>query len=155
MTYPAAKTLNRTGGQSSFFLAKEKHTVSAQSQRITIRNSRPAAVSALRVLDHVPVSTDARIKVNVIAPKGLDSTISTVVPTSPTVETTDEGKGKGKEKERSWAALQKGVRARWAPLDAGGEGTVEWSCEIEPSEEIELELSWEVSAPVGQSWENL
>ncbi|KAB5587315.1 Mucoidy inhibitor A [Ceratobasidium theobromae] len=106
VTYPTAKTLNRTGGQSSFFLAKEKHTVSAQSQRITIRNSRHAAVSALRVLDHVPVSTDARIKVNVIAPKGLDST-SMVVPTSPTVETTDEGKGKGKEKERPWAALQK------------------------------------------------
>lgn len=47
------------------------------------------------------------------------------------------------------------MRARWAPLAVGGDGTVEWSCDIGPSEEVELELSWEVSAPVGQRWENV
>jgi hypothetical protein len=37
----------------------------------------------------------------------------------------------------------------------GGEGTVEWRCEIGASEEIELELAWEVSAPVGQNWKTM
>jgi hypothetical protein len=146
VTYPAAKTLNRTATQSNFLLlAKEKQTVSAQSQRITIRNSRLSSVSALRVWDHVPVSTDARIKVHVIAPSVLDS------PSSSGNENVDEGKGK----EQPWINVQKGVQARWAPLDVGGEGTVEWRCEIGPLEETELELAWEVVAPAGQRWKNL
>ncbi|CAE6502255.1 unnamed protein product [Rhizoctonia solani] len=148
VTYPAAKTLNRTAAQSGFsFMAKEKQTVSAQSQRITIRNTRPASVS-VRVLDHVPVSTDARLKVNILSPSGLDTAVA---PVSPSSEGTDEGK----RKEQPWKDLQKGIKARWAPLEAGGEGTVEWSCDIAPSDETELELSWEVSAPAGQRWEDL
>ncbi|KAB5590195.1 Protein F37C4,5 [Ceratobasidium theobromae] len=130
VTYPAVKTFNRTAGQSNFaFLSKEKQSVSAQSQHITIRNSRPAPVSALRVLNHVPVSTDARIKVHIMA---------------------QGGAGLDNDLGRTF----KWVRARWAPLAVGGDGTVEWSCDIGPSEEVELELSWEVSTPVGQRWEN-
>ncbi|KAG8729594.1 hypothetical protein FRC11_008416 [Ceratobasidium sp. 423] len=148
VTYPAAKTLNRTAAQSGFaFMSKEKHSVSAQSQRITIRNTRPASAT-VRVLDHLPVSTDARIKVNVLSPSGLDTAAA---PTSPSSEGVDEGK----RKENPWKDLQKGLKARWAPLEAGGEGTVEWSCDIAPSDEAELELSWEVSAPAGQRWEDL
>ncbi|KAB5592339.1 Protein F37C4,5 [Ceratobasidium theobromae] len=149
VTYPTAKTLNRTTTLSSFaFMSKERQSVSAQSQRIIIRNSRPASVSTLRVLDHVPVSTDSRIKVTVIAPGGLDAGVT---PPLPAGENADKGKGK----ERPWVNAQKGVQARWAPLDTGGEGTVEWKCEIPPTEEIELELSWEVWAPVSQPWQNL
>ncbi|KAL5633009.1 hypothetical protein ACGC1H_003487 [Rhizoctonia solani] len=148
VTYPAARTLNRTAAQSGFsFMAKEKQAVSAQSQRITIRNSRPASVS-VRVLDHIPVSTDARIKVNVLSPGGLDLAIA---PTSPS----SEGAEENKRKEQPWKDQRKGIRARWAPLEVGGEGTVEWSCNIAPSDETELELSWEVSAPAGQRWEDL
>ncbi|CAE6431948.1 unnamed protein product [Rhizoctonia solani] len=148
VTYPAARTLNRTAAQSGFsFMAKEKQSVSAQSQRITIRNTRPASVS-VRVLDHVPVSTDTRIKVNVLSPSGLDTAVA---PMSPSSEGTEEGK----RKEQPWKDVQKGIRARWAPLEAGGEGTVEWGCHIAASDETELELSWEVSAPTGQRWEDL
>ncbi|KAB5591411.1 hypothetical protein CTheo_5165 [Ceratobasidium theobromae] len=143
ITYPSAKTLNRQTAQSSFsLLSKEKQTVSAQSQRIIIRNSRLASVSALRVLDHVPVSTDARIKVNMIAPTGLDAVAA-------------PGSSEDEVKEQPWVNVRKGVRARWAPLAAGGEGTVEWRCEVAPTEAIELELAWEVSAPLGQQWQNL
>lgn len=111
VTYPAAKTFNRTAGQSNFaFLSKEKQSVSAQSQHITIRNSRPAPVSALRVLDHVPVSTDARIKVHVITPKGLDSTLADA-PTLPITETTDNGPRRSRTRQRSWADVQVGEGA--------------------------------------------
>ncbi|CAE6450532.1 hypothetical protein ACGC1H_003469 [Rhizoctonia solani] len=143
VTYPTAKTLNRKTAQSGFlFMAKEEQSVSAQSQRITIRNTRPASVS-VRVLDHVPVSTDAGLKVNVLSPNGLQAAASN--------ESTDESK----RKENPWTEIQKGVKARWASLEAGGEGTVEWSCDIGPSDEAELELSWEVSAPGGQKWQKL
>ncbi|CUA69214.1 Protein F37C4,5 [Caenorhabditis elegans] [Rhizoctonia solani] len=148
VTYPPAKTLNRTATQSGFsFMTKEKQSVSAQSQRITIRNTRLASVS-VRVLDHVPVTTDARIKVNVLSPNGLDTAVA---PTSSSSEGADEGK----RKEQPWKDVHKGVKARWAGLEAGGEGTVEWSCDIAPSEETELELSWEVYAPSEQRWEDV
>ncbi|CUA72740.1 hypothetical protein RSOLAG22IIIB_10279 [Rhizoctonia solani] len=149
VTYPSAKTLNRTMTQSGFsLLARERQSVSAQSQRITIRNSRLTTVSDLRVVDHLPVSTDARLKVNVIAPGGLDAQQAPGSPTGPELE------GKN-DKERLWTNVRKGVKARWAPLDVGGEGTVEWKCEIGPSEEIELELAWEVLAPAGQEWQKV
>jgi hypothetical protein len=144
------RTLNRTTNQSGFsFLGKDsKQSVAAHSQRITIRNSRPAAVTALRVLDHVPVSTDASIKVSVLSPDGLGPLEGA---TSPRNENSDENK----HKDRAWTNVKKGVRARWANLDVGGEGVVEWVCEIQPNEEDQLELSWEVSAPAGQRWETL
>ncbi|KAF8605079.1 hypothetical protein BDV93DRAFT_537562 [Ceratobasidium sp. AG-I] len=136
VSYPPVRTLKRTTTQSGFaFLAKDtRQSVAVHSQRITVRNARPSSVSALRVLDHVPVSTDSRLKVTVLSPNGL---------------------GPGKNKERPWVNVQKGVKGRWAALDVGGEGTIEWMCEIAPTEEVELELSWEVSAPVGEKWENV
>ncbi|KAH7322087.1 hypothetical protein B0J17DRAFT_582910 [Rhizoctonia solani] len=150
VTFPSAKTLNRTVAQSGFsFLAREKQAISAHSQRITIRNSRLTSVSDLRVVDHLPVSTDARLKVNVIAPKGLDVQQAPGSPTSPDTES------KSKDKNLPWTSVQKGVKAHWAPLDVGGEGTVEWRCEIGPSEKVELEIAWEVWAPAGQPWKNV
>jgi len=147
VTYPSARTLNRTTNQSGFsFLGKDsKQSVAAHSQRITVRNSRPAAVTELRILDHVPVSTDASIKVNVLSPNGLGPLEGVA---SPGNEDPDESK----RKDRAWTNVKKGVKARWANLDVGGDGAVEWVCEIQPNEEAELELSWEVSAPVGKKW---
>ncbi|CAE6486151.1 unnamed protein product [Rhizoctonia solani] len=148
VTYPSAKTLNRTATQSGFsFIAREKQSIAAQFQRITIRNSRLTSVSDLRVIDHLPVSTDAGLKVNVITPSGLDVYQTPGSTTNPDLE--------GKSKEMPWTSVRKGVKARWAPLDVGGEGTVEWRCEIGPSEEVELEIAWEVSAPVGRQWQNI
>ena len=113
-----------------------------------MRNSRPSSVSALRVLDHVPVSTDSRLKVNVLLPNGL-SPVEGFVPSGQGSPAQD------KEKERPWVNVKSGVKARWAPPDMGGDGAVEWMCEIAPTEEVELELSWEVSAPVGERWETV
>ncbi|CUA68737.1 putative transcriptional regulatory protein C1683,13c [Schizosaccharomyces pombe 972h-] [Rhizoctonia solani] len=110
VTYPAAKTLNRKTAQSGFlFMAKEEQLVSAQSQRITIRNTCLASIT-VRVLDHVPVSTDAGLKVNLLSPNGLEATASS-----------NENTTEGKQKENPWKDVQKGVKARWAPLEAGGE----------------------------------
>ncbi|KAG8783182.1 hypothetical protein FRC12_020015 [Ceratobasidium sp. 428] len=150
VTYPSARTLNRTITQSNFsFLAKDnKQSIAAHSQRITIRNSRSAVVPALRVFDHIPVSTDARIKVNVLSPGGLGPVVHAG-------SSGNENLDENKNKDRVWTNAQKGVKARWANLDVGGEGTVEWECELQPNEEIELELAWEVNAPAGEKWETI
>ncbi|CAE6417179.1 unnamed protein product [Rhizoctonia solani] len=146
VTYPPAKVLNRTSQSGFAFMSKEKQSVSTHSQRIIIRNSRTSPVSALRVLDHIPVSTDAQIVVKVVSPRGLESPIVGTSPTS--LES-------GSTQEKPWNEVQKGVKARWATSDIGGEGAVEWSCDIAPSNEIELELAWEVSAPASQPWRNV
>ncbi|KAG8707787.1 hypothetical protein FRC09_001619 [Ceratobasidium sp. 395] len=145
VTYPLVRTLNRATNHSSLFANKDsKQSVTAHSQRITVRNSRPSTVSSLRVLDHVPVSTDSKIKVEVLSPSGL----------GPVVEGGEASDG-SRKKGRAWTNVQRGVKARWANLDVGGEGMVEWECEIQPNEELELELSWEVSAPTGQRWQTM
>lgn len=144
VTYPSIRTLNSFTPQSAFaFLNKStKQNITTYSQRIAIRNSRATSISGLRVIDHVPTSTDTVVKVNMLAPVGLGPA---VLPASEVPEDKSN-------KEREWIQVQRGVKARWAPMDVGGEGTVEWACDLDASNEIELELSWEVSVPVGQKW---
>lgn len=144
VTYPPMRTLNSSTSQSGFTFHNKnsKQDISTYSQRISIRNSRSTSVPGLRVIDHVPTSTDAVVKVNMLAPTGLGPA---VLPANNTPEDKSV-------KEREWVRTQKRVKARWAPLDVGGEGTIEWSCDIKAGEELGLELSWEVSVPSGQSW---
>lgn len=149
VTYAPVRAYKRTTTPSGFaFPGRQKEprqNIMAYSQRITIRNSRTAAVPAVRVLDHVPVSNDSKVKVNVVAPRGLKNE---------TVSKEDVGE-KRSSQLLSWVELRKGVQARWAPADVGGEGAIEWTCAIDAGREVELELGWEVSAPVGTNWKTL
>ncbi|KAG8744404.1 hypothetical protein FRC10_010182 [Ceratobasidium sp. 414] len=144
VTYPPVRTLNHTTPQSTFLSRKEdaNRNIATYSQRITIRNPSSTIAPGLHVYDHVPVSTDTVITVKVLLPSGL----------GPVVLPANEGTGKRNSKSRDWVQIRQGLKARWAPLDMGGEGTVEWLCDLGVAEEIELELSWEVSAPVGEIW---
>ncbi|QRV93219.1 mucoidy inhibitor A [Ceratobasidium sp. AG-Ba] len=148
VSYPPARTLNRTVNKSGFFMGNNPaESVAACSQRINIRNTRSTTVTSLHIFDHVPVSTDADLKINILSPNSLG-------PIDRPAESGNEALNDGKKKDRPWTDVKSGIKARWAPLDIGGEGTVEWECEIKPNEEIELDLSWEIQAPVGKSWEN-
>ncbi|KAG8783180.1 hypothetical protein FRC12_020013 [Ceratobasidium sp. 428] len=149
VSYHPVRTLKRTTTQSGFaFLAKDtRQSIATHSQRITIRNSRPGSVSAVRIFDHIPISTDALLKVNVLSPIGLGAAIGTT-------GANGDGPEENRKKDRPWTNVQKGVKARWANLDVGGEGTVEWDCNLAESEETELELVWEISAPVGKVWKD-
>ncbi|KAG9125822.1 hypothetical protein FRC07_006050 [Ceratobasidium sp. 392] len=144
VTYPPVRTLNHTTPQSTFLSRKDdaNRNIATYSQRITMRNPSSAVAPGLHVYDHIPVSTDTVINVKVLSPAGLGPV---VLPASETI-------GKINSKSRDWVHVRQGVKARWAPLDVGGEGTVEWVCDLGVAEEIELELSWEVSAPVGERW---
>ncbi|CAE6440889.1 unnamed protein product [Rhizoctonia solani] len=109
-----------------------KQETTKYSQLITIRNNRPTAVTALNILDHVPVSNDSTIKVNVTSPQGLRGN------NKPVEDDTNEQQREG------WVFPQKGVQARWAPPSIGGEGAIEWMCTIDAGEGLELKLGWEI-----------
>ncbi|QRW04781.1 mucoidy inhibitor A [Ceratobasidium sp. AG-Ba] len=83
-----------------------------------------------------------RNSLNVFSPEGL----------GPVIDDTEDAK---ENKGRSWKSVQNGVKARWADLDVGGEGTVEWVCDVQPNTELQLDLAWEVSGPAGLRWETL
>lgn len=142
VTYAPTRTFNRTITQSGFFFPGWQKNpalnVKTYSQHITVRNSRATAVSTVHVLDHVPVSDDATIKVNITSPQGLAG------------PSEDGGKRKA---QQLWVNLSEGIRVRWAPADAGGDGLVQWACAIGAGQEVELELGWEVSTPVRTYWE--
>ncbi|QRV93241.1 hypothetical protein RhiJN_21259 [Ceratobasidium sp. AG-Ba] len=148
VSYPPARTLNHIVNRSNFFIGNNPGTsVAARSQRITVRNTRPAPVTTLRIFDHVPVSTDDELKVTITSPSSLDSIRQTGVPGR-------EDATEKESREHEWMNVKTGVKARWAPLDTRGEGTVEWECRVRPNEELELELAWQVDAPIGKNWEN-
>ncbi|EUC65209.1 mucoidy inhibitor A, putative [Rhizoctonia solani AG-3 Rhs1AP] len=149
VTYPFVHTHKRTRSQPGFtFPGRQKQPKQATtkySQQVTIRNTRATAVPDLHILDHVPVSNDSTVRVKVTSPQGLRDN------NRPTEDETVE-----KEKrDETWVHPQKGVQARWAPPDMGGEGAIEWVCAIGAGEEIELKLGWEVSASEETSWRNL
>ncbi|QRV91001.1 hypothetical protein RhiJN_19019 [Ceratobasidium sp. AG-Ba] len=146
VTYPSVRTLNHTTPQPTF-LSRNKEdankNITTYSQRITIRDPGSSAASQLHIFDQVPVSTDTIITVKVLVPPGL----------GPAVLPANDTTGKSNGKTRDWVQVRKGVKARWAPLEVGGEGVVEWVCDAGISEDTELELSWEVSAPVNERWQ--
>ncbi|KAG8680777.1 hypothetical protein FRC11_002011 [Ceratobasidium sp. 423] len=158
VTYPASKTLNRTAAQSGFlFMSKEEQSVSAQSQRITIRNTRPpwytqddahgARVGGEKMYRLQNQERDLRLYTSRNRGRSNNKNKQGACTRSHNTE-------ERKRREHLWKDVQKGVKARWAPLEAG-EGTVEWSCDIAPSDEAGLELAWELSTPAGQKWQDL
>lgn len=96
--------------------------------------------------DQVPVSEDARFKVNVLDPREL-VTLGTVSKNS----NTSTG-------ESVAVAGLRGVRVRWAQKNEdgsggdAGNGVVEWICDVGASSKFDITLSWEVNAPGGVKW---
>ena len=132
-----------------------KMSVTSYEQKITVKNTRLTRLSRLLVKDQVPVSRDARVKVNVSEPKGL------------------QGQGSANGTQKGVGKLGKdGIVARWSSWksEIGGEddleevedstkldadaaqGRMEWVCDVRPSATVDLVLSWEISAPVGVDW---
>jgi hypothetical protein len=148
VTYPPVRTYNHPSAQSGFsFPGRQKdpkQTITTYSQRITVRNSRQTAVPILRVLDHIPVSNHSSIKVNLISPKGLRNLASK--------KEADTATDEKRAQQESWVNLQRGVNARWAPPEIGGEGAIEWVCTVGAGGDVELQFEWAISAPVGTVW---
>jgi len=132
---------------SLFSTPKSKSSSASFRQRITIKNARSTPLTRVVVRDQVPVSNDARVKVVIVEPRGLESK-----------EGVDAFRGLTIQTKGSTAGLV--VRARHTQKNednpsAGDtdDGRMEWICEEVPmGETLELTLAWEVVAPVSVKW---
>ena len=108
------------------------------SQRISIQNTKTIAIEGVKVTDHIPVSQDANITVNLISP-------------ALTLPTTSTLKLKGKETPPR-VQVSEGIIAQWNGSDdpnsdfsaLGRNGRIDWICAIPAFGTINLLLQWEV-----------
>ncbi|KAJ7847751.1 hypothetical protein B0H14DRAFT_3453626 [Mycena olivaceomarginata] len=140
VTYPpVVKQLS----QSGFYKKSATHSF---TQRITVHNTKSVPVDGLRIVDQIPVSRNAQVKVKVIQP---------VLPLGEGEGATGKGAeaesnagagagAKGKGKQSASVSLSKGVVAQWD----GGDKTdrrVSWVCAVPAQGKINLTLEWTVT----------
>ncbi|KAK1723643.1 uncharacterized protein BDZ83DRAFT_580327 [Colletotrichum acutatum] len=130
VNYPKVDVRRTTTGLFS------KENSSVYSRSITVFNSRASAGKpvSLLVLDQVPVSEDERLKVDILAPKGLvvdGSGVSTGQPARESKQDVDWG--------QSTATLK------------GRQGQVEWQVKLNAGKAVKLGLEYVVALPTGDS----
>ncbi|KAK1522482.1 uncharacterized protein CCOS01_10194 [Colletotrichum costaricense] len=130
VNYPKVDVRRTTTGLFS------KENSSVYSRSITIFNSRASAGKpvSLLVLDQVPVSEDERLRVDVLAPKGLvvdGSGASTGQPARESKQDIDWG--------QATATLK------------GRQGQVEWQVKLNAGKAVKLGLEYVVALPTGDS----
>ena len=116
----------------------KSHTQSF-SQRISIQNTKTIAIEGLKITDHIPVSQDANVTVNLISP-------ALTLPTKSTLKLT----GKGTPPR---VQVSEGIIAQWNGSDdpngdlsaLGGNGKIDWLCAIPAFGTVNLLLQWEVT----------
>lgn len=126
VTYPRPEVRRSTSG----FLSKEDGAVYVRA--ITLVNTRSTGGDAtVYVLDQVPVSEDEKLRVEVLAPRGMSASggVATGVPSREGAENKDWGK--------AVASLKKG-------------GEVAWEVSLKVGKGVRLGLEYEVAAPAGE-----
>ncbi|TDZ49747.1 hypothetical protein CTRI78_v007900 [Colletotrichum trifolii] len=129
VNYPKVDVRRATTG----FFSKENSSVYSRS--VTIANSRASAGKPVSVvvLDQVPVSEDERLKVDILAPKGLLLDGSGVADGRP---------ARGEKEDGQWGKAT-------AILKKGGQ--VEWSVTLNAGKAVKLGLEYVVAMPSGDS----
>ncbi|GJC94568.1 mucoidy inhibitor-like protein [Colletotrichum higginsianum] len=129
VNYPKVDVRRTTTG----LFSKENSSVYTRS--ITVANTRAAAGKpvSLFVLDQVPVSEDERLKVDVLAPKGLVVNGASVATGRPAREGKDDA-----DWGKATALLRKG-------------GQVDWQVTLNAGKAVKLGLEYVVALPSGDS----
>lgn len=147
VTYPplSKKTHTPTGS-----LLGAKTISTFHSQRITLKNTRRHPITRLVVRDLIPISSDARIKINVNEPAGL-----------PEIGLAGAGREVAVGPN---GTTGKDIKARWVPVgeedgegsgEPNDEGILEWICRVEAGASVDLTLNWEVNVPKDLKWKAL
>jgi hypothetical protein len=118
----------------------KKSRTQSFSQRITIENTKAIAIEGLKITDHIPVSQDANITVNLISP----------ALTLPTSSSTLKLTGKDTPPR---LRVSDGIIAQWNGSDdpngdfsaLGANGRIDWLCAIPAFGTVNLLLQWEVT----------
>lgn len=127
--------------QSGFYT---KTTNYVFSQRITIFNTKSAAVDNVKIIDQVPVSEDSLITVKLVSP-------ALVAPFSESKTLSG-----GELKVPPPVKVSPGVVVQWDGADEPGndveglgkDGKFYWVCSVPSQGKVNLVLQWEVTAPV-------
>jgi len=136
-----------------------KSSVTSFTQRITIQNKKSIPLTALRVVDHIPVSDDPDITIKLLQP-ALPSVPASTASPPPQPGATAKLSEKDIEKlslhQGPEVEVASGVTAHWYIGEDAGEGqgkllgsdgAILWTCRIPEQGKIELVLAWEVIAP--------
>jgi hypothetical protein len=156
--HPQSKKVNLPTGR----FMTERRVSTVYQQAISIKNTRSIPLSRLIVKDQVPVSTNAKIKVNVLEPtlpellagaskSGLDATSSTA-----SKEVAISG---NKDVRARWVRVNEDddafAEASLGKVEVNMQGLTEWVCRVEASSNLDLKLGWEVNVPKGFKWKQL
>ncbi|KAK1624412.1 hypothetical protein BDP81DRAFT_329963 [Colletotrichum phormii] len=130
VNYPKVDVRRTTTGLFS------KENSSVYSRSITVFNSRASAGKpvSLVVLDQVPVSEDERLKVDILAPKGLVVDGSGVFTGQPARES---------KQDVDWGQSTATMKGR--------QGQVEWQIKLNAGKAVRLGLEYVVALPSGDS----
>ena len=120
----------KMSSESGFY---NKSRTQSFSQRISIQNTKTIAVEGVKVTDHIPVSQDANIVVNLISP-------ALILPVT----------GRGTPPR---VQVSEGIIAQWNGSDdpngdfsaLGRNGRIDWLCAIPAFGTVNLLLQWEVT----------
>lgn len=140
VTYHPRTTKSRTSGNGILTVKTDNTNF---EQKITVKNTRLSNIPKLVVREQVPVSRDAKIKVAVLEPKGLQRGKENIIKEGIAI------------RWANWKAIEGGDLSNEASEDVdmeSAQGMLEWICNIEPSASIDLTLAWEISAPSGVEW---
>ena len=141
--------LTKRIAQSGFYT---KTAINSSLQRISIHNTKSIPITDLRIIDQIPISSDDKITVKLIAPA------------LPNVPSRIDGSVRDEKKMDRSASnpsikVSQGIVAEWgdgfedpAAIEdgtalIGQDGKLSWICEIAPQAKTSLLLQWEVTAP--------
>jgi len=126
-----------------------KVTTTLYEQVVSIKNTRLSRVHRLLLKEQIPVSRDSRFKVNLLEPRSL------VFATA-----------KGGRNEA--VTVSEAIKVQWASRNdeedenpkvpreeltaESAQGLLEWIITIEPGSTVDVNLSWDVVAPLGVEW---
>ncbi|KAF7305746.1 hypothetical protein HMN09_00728000 [Mycena chlorophos] len=169
------KNKDKTTSSGSFFSSNREKTETsscAYTQRISVHNTKSAAVARLKIVDHIPASRDAQIEVRLISPAlkvPVPEEDAAVVESKPSQSRSRTSallslKGNSNSSSSSVTAsklskqvkVASGVVAQWDGADEddadatslGAERKLNWICAPLPAQgKVDLSLEWEVVWP--------
>ncbi|KAG6918187.1 hypothetical protein DXG01_015975 [Tephrocybe rancida] len=142
---------------SSLWSSGSKSTLHTFSQLVTVHNTKSIDIGPqrLRILDNIPVSSDAKVAVKLISPALATSA-------GPVTSTLNMEKPNAPYSSSHSVCVSTGVTAQWVGAEEvgtvdvatlGKDGKFVWLCGVPPLGKINLHLQWEVSVPVEEGRE--
>jgi len=128
-----------------------KTTTTLYEQAVSIKNTRLSRVHRLLLKEQIPVSRDARFKVNLLEPRALATASSSKGVKNDAVAVTESIKvqwaSRNEEEDGNAAKVP-----REESTAESAQGLLEWIITIEPGSTTDVNLSWEVISPLGVEW---